>query len=988
MQFDHLTVEDGLSSLTVLTLVQDRQGYIWFGTDDGLDRYDGYSFQSYRAIRGDSTSLSNSGCIGMTTDSAGNLWVSGGQDILNRYDRTTDSFVRYKIKGPEGMPPDFQLGIGTIQADESGKIWLTSNFGLGVLDPHTNETRFYTHDSTDEHSLAGNSVHVVRSTGKGLLWVGTSKGMNLLDPATGFVRRYSSKSNKNLTAEQDIIYTIAIDSSGTPWFGTYNGLLRFDRESDSFLPFHGRIEPGIDLGTKAFITSLYCGADGTLWIGTQYQGLIRLHPSTGRYSQHTNDETNPRSINSNRITYLLEDRSGVFWAATYRVGINKYDRRRDPFIHYPIKGSIYAVLRDVRGGLWFGATGALYRQQPGAKTPDVLVPRTASSRGLRGPEIYSFLDDPDANIWVGTNAGLERYLSDRDRFVFYDIQHAIKPNNPTVKSILRDRDGTLWLGTYVPDLVHLNPVTGKYTIYSHDPGNPRSLPSGEIWSLFRDSKNRLWIGTFGGGLGQYHDSTNSFTTFLNSKDDENSLATNVIYSIAEDPKGTLWFGTFGAGLNSYEPETGRWTLYNVQDGLPDNFVKTIIPDSHGNLWLSTDKGLSYFDPSRRVFRNFKAKDGLHGNIFLSGSAFRAADGRLFYGGMEGVTSFHPDSLKQKTYVPPVVINSFKVLEKDTPLPQDDPMTIELAYNENSFSFEFVALDYSLPAKNQYAYMLEGLDNAWIAAGTRRYASYTKVPPGNYTFRVKGSNSDGIWNEEGVSLAISVVPAFWQTWWFRIAALSLLIGGIAVVYQYRVRRLLEIERLRVRIASDLHDDVGSSLTKISLQSELIQEGIDPAEQQNYLRNIAAMSRDLVTAMSDIVWSIDARNDTVDSLLDKMRSFGAGTLSTLDIDFTLVTSGLDPKKKLPVDVRENLYLIYKEAINNIAKHAGASRVDVSLEKGTDGLLMTIRDNGKGWEGAARPSGHGTKNMKMRADRLDGTLEIKKDHGTVVALKTRSL
>ena len=234
----------------------------------------------------------------------------------------------------------------------------------------------------------------------------------------------------------------------------------------------------------------------------------------------------------------------------------------------------------------------------------------------------------------------------------------------------------------------------------------------------------------------------------------------------------------------------------------------------------------------------------------------------------------------------------------------------------------------------------------------------------------------------------MVPALWQTWWFRLVAVVVITGGVILAYQYRIKRLLEIERLRVRIASDLHDDVGSSLTKISLQSELIQEGIDPGEQQNYLRNIAAMSRDLVTSMSDIVWSIDARNDTVDSLLDKMRSFGAGTLSALDIDFTLVASGLDPRKKLQVDVRENLYLIYKEAINNIAKHAGASRVEVSLEKKADGVLMTIRDNGKGWEGAARPSGHGTKNMKMRADRLDGTLEIRKDHGTVVALKTRTL
>jgi two-component sensor histidine kinase len=596
------------------------------------------------------------------------------------------------------------------------------------------------------------------------------------------------------------------------------------------------------------------------------------------------------------------------------------------------------------------------------------------------------LGDAGGDFWVGTNAGLERYHSGSGTFSLQNFQRPVVPYNPTVKSMLRDHDQTLWFGTYVPDLVHHNPVNGSSVIYRHDPHDPRSLPSGEIWSLFRDSKNRLWIGTFGGGLGLYQDSTDSFITFMNKKDDPNSIASNGIYSIAEDHQGILWIGTFGAGLNSFDTEKGEWTLYNVQDGLPDNFVKTVTPDRHGNLWLSTDKGLSYFDPSRRTFRNFKEKDGLHGNIFLSGSIYRAEDGRLFFGGMEGVTSFHPDSLTQKTYIPPIRISSFKVLEKATPLPAGNHAEVLLPYNENSFSFEFVALDYSLPGKNQYAYKLDGLDHDWIHSGTRRYASYTKVPPGRYTFRVKGSNSDGIWNEEGVSLAITVVPAFWQTWWFGLAVVVAVVGSAALAYRYRVNRLLELERLRVRIASDLHDDIGSSLTKISLQSELIQEGIDPGEQQNYLRNISAMSRELVTSMSDIVWSIDARNDTMESLLDKMRSFGASTLSVLDIDFSLASPGVDLKKKIAVDVRENIYLIYKEAINNIAKHAGASRVEVNVGNTADGFSMTVRDDGLGWEGTGRPSGHGTKNMKMRADRLKGALEIRKDNGTVVTLRTQ--
>jgi signal transduction histidine kinase len=315
-------------------------------------------------------------------------------------------------------------------------------------------------------------------------------------------------------------------------------------------------------------------------------------------------------------------------------------------------------------------------------------------------------------------------------------------------------------------------------------------------------------------------------------------------------------------------------------------------------------------------------------------------------------------------------------------------TREFAHDQNSLEFEFVALDFTNPDRNRYAYIVEGLDEHWTQAGERRYANYPHLAPGSYTFRVKGSNNDGVWNEQGTSYAFTILPPFWKTAWFISIAALALIGISVAAYNYRVNRLLEIERLRVRIASDLHDDVGSSLTRISLQSELIQEGIEPEEQQNYLKNIATMSRELVTAMSDIVWSIDSRNDSVENILDKMRNFGSTVLSTKDVNFNLAHSGLDVKKKLSVDVRENLYLIYKEAINNIAKHANASKVNVILRNDSDKFTMTIIDDGKGWEGNERPSGHGTRNMKMRAERLGGRVEFVRDDGTRVVLTRKRL
>ncbi|HXG00342.1 MAG TPA: triple tyrosine motif-containing protein, partial [Bacteroidota bacterium] len=504
------------------------------------------------------------------------------------------------------------------------------------------------------------------------------------------------------------------------------------------------------------------------------------------------------------------------------------------------------------------------------------------------------------------------------------------------------------------------------------------MPWPAVWCVFEDSKKRLWVGTFGGGLGLFNRASQTFVRYQQREGDTASLGSNLVYAITEDAQGYLWVGTFAGGLNRFDPTTGTFQRYTQRDGLPNNFVKVALTDHNGLLWISSDRGISRYDPKAHTFTNYTTTDGLHGNVFLSGAYCKTRDGMFIFGGMSGATAFYPDSVRTISIPPPVAITSFLVYDQPYPLEQPAyaARSVALSHDQNFLAFEFSALDFTASSRNRYRYKLEGLDTGWVEAGTQRLARYTHLPPGAYTFRVIGSNKDGVWNVTGASLAITIAPPFWGTWWFRLTALAAVIAVGIGLYNYRVNRLLEIERLRVRIASDLHDDIGSSLTKISLQSELIQEGIEPSEIPTYLKNIATMSRDLVTAMSDIVWSIDARNDTIENLIEKMKSFGGGTLSAKDIRFQLAYSGLDLKKKIPVDVRENLYLIFKEAINNIAKHSAASNVNVSLRNDADGFRMFIVDDGIGWEGTRKPTGHGTRNMKMRAERLGGSIDFVRD------------
>ena len=528
--------------------------------------------------------------------------------------------------------------------------------------------------------------------------------------------------------------------------------------------------------------------------------------------------------------------------------------------------------------------------------------------------------------------------------------------------------------------------------------------------IIEDKDGDLWIGTWGGlsrltkenrELALTNPSSIKFICYryIEGPSRIKGLSDDRIVSAYEDGAGNLWFGTYGGGLNKlpYMEKNSanlRFENYNLDDGLASNIIYAVQGDKNDNIWLSTDNGLTLLDPKRNIVRNYNVQDGLQGNQFFWGASFKGTDGELFFGGTNGFNSFHPEELKINAHVPPVFITNFQIFNKSvsandqrSPLKKSIESTkeIELSYSQNVFSFEFTALDFTAPNKNRYKYFLEGFDKSWIQSGNRRFVTYTNLDPGEYTFKAAGSNNDGIWNEAGASIKIKILPPFWRTWWFVLLGSILLISLVSYIIGSRVRNLLAMERLRSKLAADLHDNIGSGLTEISILSEVISKKINPAESgvKKSLKMISDTSRSLIDGMSDIVWLVNPKRDSLYDLILRLRDTYSELFSYTDISFRSENIKALEKVSLSMEHRQHLYLIFKEAINNSINHSGCREITLDASVKGKKLEMVLKDNGKGFCFDEVSNGNGLNNIKERAKMIGGklTIDSKEGEGTMV-------
>ncbi|MCB9125801.1 MAG: GGDEF domain-containing protein [Caldilineaceae bacterium] len=1048
-RFERLGLEDGLSQNAVLAMLQDRHGFLWFGTQDGLNRYDGYTFVVYKNDPDDSNSLSLNSVLALHEDDDGTLWIGTWGGGLNHFDPQSNLWLRYRHDDADAT----SLCGDTVTAlldDGAGTLWVgTNEGGLCAFDRETRTFTPYRHDPADPASIAANAVSTLALDKDGALWVGTGgfgipgAGLDRLDRSSGIFTHFRHDVLDAESLSSNTISAVLPDSDGTLWVGTGGfsltgaGLNHLDPATGRAVRYrHNPAEPA-SLASDDII-DLYRDSAGDLWIGTWGGGVDRLpkQEGTASFVHHRHDAYRPTSLSADIVWSMLEDRSGVFWFGTINGGISKINPqvqrfglyRNHPENEHSLGFDVVGAFHEDRaGGIWIGLWGGgldYFDRATGEFTHYRSDP--VIEGGLTNDTISAIFEDEAGNIWIGSFDGL--FKLDRTTGAFTHFTNdPTEPNslvNDSVYRIASAGDGRLWLGT-LGGLDLFDPAAGTFTHFLHDDADPASLPDNQVTALYHARDGRLWLGTWHGGLAYldpaaWADGEVRFVSYQHDPDDPSSLSDNSVWAIHEDHTGGLWVGT-QVGLNRLDGGGRTFTRYREKEGLPNNAVLCIEEDQRGYLWIATNNGLAHFNTVLPSFRSFDERDGLQSNEFNSGACLRSRNGELYFGGVHGFNVFQPDDIQRNPAPPPVVITSFSIFNQPAPVDLTGKTPIDLTYDESFIAFEFAALDYHAPQKNRYAYKLEGFDEGWVDAGSRRYAGYTNLPGGEYLFRVRGSNNDGTWNEAGVAIPLRVTPPVWQTGWFRGGAvfmmMMLLVGGIGWrinnirVQNRRLERTVaeqtaelrrEIEQRqqaeaalaqkaaeeavaaeRTRLARDLHDAVTQTLFSASLTAEVLPElwEADPADGRATTEELRQLTRGALAEMRTLLLELRPGAVTQARLDDLIRQLIEASVGR---GHTTVHFVADGQRPLPDDVKVALYRIAQEALNNIVKYAKANTVSVDLRQQPMGVRLSISDDGVGFDPAAVRSGHmGQRIMRERAESIGARFAVQSEigHGTIV-------
>ena len=1030
LNFEHISIKEGLSQGLINYIFQDRVGFLWFGTANGLNKFDGYAFKRYNHIPGDSTSISDDWVTVVYEDRDGYFWIGTKAGGLNRFDRKTEVFTKFDFSVIPVQAPRIQGALSdvpfmysyftnqtitSLYEDQYGMLWIgTFGGGIYMFDIKSSQVTQHLLDVSTVNNVNLNCILTIIEDRNGNLWFGTwGEGLKKFDTRKNVFQHYKNQPGNAKSLSNNYILSIYEDKEGAMWVGTFGGgLNKFDSDTETFKHYRSRRGEG-SIGDDR-VLKIYEDSRADLWIGTYGGGVSVFDRNTEKFTTHINDPANPNSISGNRVLSIFEDRSGAVWVGTYLgKALNRYVPNKSKFRHFK---------------------------------NDPFDPNSLSDN-----VVYTILEDRFGDLWIGTfEGGLNQFSRRKGKFKSFKnapfVQGSISNNQ--VRSVYEDRAGTIWAGTWGGGLNRFNRSTQSFTHYKHSPDDPSSLSNNHIRSMLEDSNKRFWIATWGGGINELDRSRGKFRAFKHRKADSTSLSDNNTYCFHEDSSGTLWIGTFAGGLNSFDPEnekfksyqhnpadagtingdwvlhitqdlkgrywvatdhglnqfdpvSGRFTRYNQQSKLLDSYLYGILVDGANKLWISSNFGILRFDPQSGELLDFDVSDGVQSDEFSGGALGMTKDHEMMFGGVNGFNLFHPDSIKRSKYEPPIVITSFRVSDKEIRNEITHNTEIRLAYDDNSFTIDFAALDFTNPYKNKFKYVLSDLDDNWRETdGNSRFASYNNLQPGTYTFTLIGSNSDEFWNGIPLTVEIIISPPFWQTWPFYIVISGIIAFALITSYRVHVRnkiksalqlertRVMESEKIRKKTAVDFHDEFGHKLTKITMFSEIIRRKIEVPEIEYYLQKIIDTAKSLSTGMRDFIWTLDPSHDSLYEVLLNLKDFGDELFDRTGVSFTI--KGIDKGYKhiaLSMDWRRHVNLIFKEGMNNTLKHAKCE--NVFLEIGIEGrtLRMTLSDDGIGMDIKKNQRGNGLKNMKSRAQKVGGDVEFISNtinKGTIILFK----
>jgi ligand-binding sensor domain-containing protein len=978
LQFQHLTDAHGLSHNRVWAITQDKHGLIWIGSQDGLNRFDGYKVDVYRTERGNKNSLPNNYIRCLFTDSNGTVWI-GTQNGMAYYDDRSNSFESFfkDTTDKNSLPGN---NISVIKEDVLGILWIGTNTGLCSFDTKKKRFQQFLHDD-HSNSISNNLVRDIEFAPDGSMWISTGRGLNRLDLSTMRFTSFFNDPKDSTTLSGNILTQIAMDKDGNIWTSVnepislecFNTKTYRTRHYKNFTEEQSHIPNNTP-------RNIFIDRKGRLWVGTDQGGLYLYLPGKDIFYQYKADILDPGKLQSNTIVEIYQDNSNMIWLGT-QTGVERFNPDESKFIVYRPKSitsldvannSVQAIAEDPSHRLWIGTFNGIFilDRKTGAYTNYQFKPGDPHS--LSNNVVQSVCRDKSGNMWIGTLAGLNLFDPVHKNFRRFHTKKNAVLGIAFINSIVSCKNGDLFIGGQ-----------GGLSKFDFENDSAQHLFNEVVSIIFEDNSEILWIGGTGGGLIKYNRSTGERERFLNIVDDTSSLPSNIVASVAQDHQGVIWIGT-AAGLCRFNETTKKFTTFSEKNGSPKGLVTQLLVDDKDRIWMSAAGGLSMLNDSRTKFAHYDPADGLQGREFGGRTVVKTHDGYLCYGGKYGFNIFHPDSLRINNFIPPVILRRILIFGEELKIDSSSThlKSLKLSYKQNFFSFEFAALNYDHPEKNQYDYQLINFDKKVVRNGTNRVFSYTNVPPGNYTLKVTASNNDDQWNKTAFELELIIIPPFWATWWFKTIVVLVLAGSVLLFFKLRENRIKKEQARQTAINKQI-----AEIRMIALRGQMnphfifnslnsIQHFIttrDKEEALNYLSKFSKLIRKILENSRENTVSISNELQLLELYiqLEQLRFSNK-------FDYHIAIDD-----KIDMENTEIPPLLIQPYIENAILHGLINKNDkgdlwLSLERNNGMLICKIEDNGIGRARSqeieqGKVSRHRSLGIKVTEERISGLFEL---------------